>query len=75
MKKRKPNAADRDLTDYVRNLPVGKHLVIVEQEKGQAVIKFEGGRIMFLDPNRITIVPNGTRPVRVTATPFDMSDA
>lgn len=75
MKKRKPTAADRDLADYVCNLPVGKHLVIVEEEKGQVVLKPEGGRIMFFDPNRITIVPNGMRPVRVTATPFDMSDA
>jgi hypothetical protein len=66
MGKRKPNAADRELADYVRGLPVGKHLIVVDEEKGQPILKPEGGRVL-LDLNRVTIVPHGgTRSVRVT---------
>ncbi len=67
MGKRKPNAADRDLADYVRNLPVGKHMIEVEVERAQACLKSEGGLIMMSGDNRISI-PRfaGERPVKVS---------
>lgn len=66
-RKRKPNASDRDIADYVRALPVGKHIIEVQLERGQAVLKSEGGLITASGDNRISIHRHaGERPVRVS---------
>ncbi len=73
MKHRRPTARDRELARLLLDLPEGKHLVTVEPEKGQAMLKPEGGMIFIhwhegdQALRRYTIVPRGAGGfVRVT---------
>lgn len=50
----------RAVYEVVTRLPEGKHLIVVEPEKGQAVLKPEGGAVFEdLEGKRVTIVRNG----------------
>lgn len=65
----------RAVYDSICRLPVGKHLVVVEMEKGQAILKPEGGSIFFdVGDNRVTIVPDGLNGmVRVRRNSFSQN--
>lgn len=62
--KRRPTAEDRDIADYVRNLPVGRHLVVVDSqsENGMRYLslarpKMEGGMHLQLPDRLINFMP------------------
>jgi len=53
---KRPTAQDRDIADYVRRLPVGRHLVEVTNE-GVAKLKVEGGLHIWLADRHINFMP------------------
>jgi len=69
--KRRPTAEDREIADYVRKLPVGRHLVEVTPEGyankiqflPQAKLKVEGGMYLQLPDRLINFMPGmGGKP-------------
>lgn len=58
MKKRRPTAADRELAEYVRDLPFGKHIVDVSPQ-GRVLLEPEGGMIIHHDDKVITFARSG----------------
>ena len=55
--KRKPTARDRDLAEFILNLPVGQHLIDV-REDDCAPIKAEGGLLLHHGPRMVAVIPN-----------------
>ena len=62
MARRKPNALDRDIADYVWNLPPGRHCIEVRDSVGldYPPLKPEGGMMLERDYHRITFIPSSS---------------
>lgn len=58
----------RSVRAAITSLPDGKHMILVEDEQGQSVLKPEGGAVFLdLDGKRVTIIRKGFYgPVRVS---------
>ena len=59
--KRRPNAQDRDLADYIRRLPVGSSLTVEKTPEivngfGLAALRIEGSLSFRVDGRDITII-------------------